>query len=405
MSFILTANELLQVVMDAAATTTESNARASFAAQNGSVGSASVTTTGTTAKTIVQASPNAQLSPGTAISGLVVKNLDSVPHEISIQTSLNSVVSPVVSVQVAAGYSLIYESGTGWSLVDSNGNFSGTVYAYQAGSWTVNVGNFPAVQPVSQSGTWSFSISGTVAVTQSGTWAVGLTGALPAGSNNIGSVNVATLPSLPAGSNVIGSVSVSNFPATQAVTGTFWQATQPVSIASLPSLAAGTNTIGAVTQASGPWSFNLTQVAGTTVATPTAYGTAPSSGNVLAVNANVTNTVAISDPSAPTTSAVVTFSSSSASSSFATSAAKHLCGMLVTAISVTSGVSGLTVKDGGGTVILDVVLPNFTSITNTQVYFLSGLALTMNNGSNAPTCNIGSGTITTGNIYVTLFYN
>jgi len=33
---------------------------------------------------------------------------------------------------------------------------------------------------------------------------------------------------------VDGSVSVSNFPATQAVTGTFWQATQPVSIASLP---------------------------------------------------------------------------------------------------------------------------------------------------------------------------
>jgi hypothetical protein len=35
---------------------------------------------------------------------------------------------------------------------------------------------------------------------------------------------------------VDGSVSVSNFPATQAVTGTFWQATQPVSIASLPEI-------------------------------------------------------------------------------------------------------------------------------------------------------------------------
>lgn len=48
---------------------------------------------------------------------------------------------------------------------------------------------------------------------QSGTWNVGLTGALPAGANTIGTVNVAgTIP----------------------VSGTFWQATQPISAASLP---------------------------------------------------------------------------------------------------------------------------------------------------------------------------
>lgn len=57
---------------------------------------------------------------------------------------------------------------------------------------------------------------------------------------------------------VSGSLSVSNFPATQPVSGTFWQstqpvsgtfwqATQPVSITSLPALATGTNTIGGVT--------------------------------------------------------------------------------------------------------------------------------------------------------------
>lgn len=43
-----------------------------------------------------------------------------------------------------------------------------------------------------------------------------------------GSVSVSNLPATQA---VSGSVSVSNFPASQAVTGTFWQATQPVSIA------------------------------------------------------------------------------------------------------------------------------------------------------------------------------
>lgn len=51
---------------------------------------------------------------------------------------------------------------------------------------------------------------------------------------------------LPAGTNALGSVSVSNFPASQAVTGTFFQGTQPVSLASLPALATGANAIGTV---------------------------------------------------------------------------------------------------------------------------------------------------------------
>jgi hypothetical protein len=80
--------------------------------------------------------------------------------------------------------------------------------ATQAVSGSVSVSNFPATQP----------ISGTIAATQSGTWGVGVT----------------SLPALPAGTNAIGTVSVSNFPASQAVTGTFWQATQPVSAVTLP---------------------------------------------------------------------------------------------------------------------------------------------------------------------------
>lgn len=53
-----------------------------------------------------------------------------------------------------------------------------------------------------------------------GTLTATISGALPAGSNNIGTVNVNTLPALPAGGNAIGSVSVSNFPGTQPVSGT-----------------------------------------------------------------------------------------------------------------------------------------------------------------------------------------
>lgn len=74
-------------------------------------------------------------------------------------------------------------------------------------------------------------------------------------------VDVVTLPAIPSGTNVIGHVIVDTAPTTAVtgpltdaelrasavpVSGTFYQATQPVSIATLPTLAAGTNNIGDV---------------------------------------------------------------------------------------------------------------------------------------------------------------
>ena len=75
-------------------------------------------------------------------------------------------------------------------------------------------------------------------VTNAGTFAVQAT---QAGTWNIGSIT--SLPALAAGTNTIGKVDVNG---TVPVSGTFWQATQPVSIATLPALAAGTNNIGVV---------------------------------------------------------------------------------------------------------------------------------------------------------------
>lgn len=75
---------------------------------------------------------------------------------------------------------------------------SGTVAATQSGGWSVSVSNFPATQAVTQSGTWNIatltSITNPVSAVQSGAWSVGVTGSV-------------------------------------AVTGTFYQVTQPVSIA------------------------------------------------------------------------------------------------------------------------------------------------------------------------------
>jgi hypothetical protein len=92
-------------------------------------------------------------------------------------------------------------TGTFWQATQpvsgsvSVGNFPAT----QAVSGTVSVGNFPATQAVTQSGAWTTAISGTVPVS--------------------GTFFQATQP-----------VSIASMPSTP-VTGTFWQATQPVSIA------------------------------------------------------------------------------------------------------------------------------------------------------------------------------
>jgi hypothetical protein len=93
---------------------------------------------------------------------------------------------------------------------------------------------------------------------------------------------------------VDGSVSVSNFPATQAVTGTFWQATQPVSIASLPEVeikndAGNPITVtGSVTTIGGSaqgklWTMQIAQglIAGHTVEQVTGYNPSTSAGDAV----------------------------------------------------------------------------------------------------------------------------
>lgn len=160
---------------------------------------------------------------------------------------------PVSSTQLPAaldgsGFLKTHEQGT----VPVTGTF---FQATQPISGSVSVSNFPATQPVSgtvaatQGGTWTVQpgntanttawkvdgsavtqpVSGTVSAnaSQTGTWTV-----QPGNTANTTAWKVdgsaVTQP-------VSGSVSVSNFPASQAVTGTFFQGTQPVSLASMPS--------------------------------------------------------------------------------------------------------------------------------------------------------------------------
>ena len=76
---------------------------------------------------------------------------------------------------------------------------------------------------------------------------VSVSSALPSGTNRIGVVTIgAGTVTIGAGTAQIGSVTAS-ISGTVPVSGTFFQATQPVSLATLPSLVAGTAQIGSVT--------------------------------------------------------------------------------------------------------------------------------------------------------------
>lgn len=92
---------------------------------------------------------------------------------------------------------------------------TGTVSSYQAGSWTVGVNNFPSTQAITGSiSNTGFNVNNTVAL------------ALSSGGAAIDPRAIRALTSS-------DQVTIAN--ASIPVTGTFWQATQPVSIASMPS--------------------------------------------------------------------------------------------------------------------------------------------------------------------------
>lgn len=89
-----------------------------------------------------------------------------------------------------------------------------------------------------------------------------ITNALPAGTNNIGDVDVLTLPSLPAGTNNIGDVDVLTLPSIPAGTNNIGD----VDVLTLPAIPAGTNLIGYVAAASGSGSTNALTLSASTAA-------------------------------------------------------------------------------------------------------------------------------------------
>jgi hypothetical protein len=172
--------------------------------------------------------PTVALGAGTnAIGSLTVSNFPAIQPVSGALSQAGS-----WTVGLAAGTTVGLSAGSSVGLAPGSSVGVTSLPALPAGSnaiGSVNVSNFPAVQPVSG------------AVSQTGSWSVGLA----AGS----SVNVASLPALPAGGNAIGTVSVSNLPGVQPISGAVSQAgTWSVGLAPGTALAlsAGSSAIGSV---------------------------------------------------------------------------------------------------------------------------------------------------------------
>ncbi len=121
--------------------------------------------------------------------------------------------TPSTNVQTVQGIT------NGTPIVQTGSGTAGT-----AATGVLTVQGIAAMTPllVTLSGTNNIATVTTVTTVSTVTSVTAIANALPAGTNNIGDVDVLTLPALPAGNNNIGDVDV----------------------ASLPALAAGSNTIG-----------------------------------------------------------------------------------------------------------------------------------------------------------------
>lgn len=114
----------------------------------------------------------------------------------------------------------------------------------------------------------------------------------------------------------ISGFNVNNWPSSYEVTGTFWQATQPVSLDSLPSLPTGDNAIGSITNSSFGISGNLPAFAATptvnigtigtitnnpiaaTTSTLTNVASSATSVTLLASNSNRKTVIIVNDSTA-----------------------------------------------------------------------------------------------------------
>ena len=181
-----------------------------------------------------------------------------------------------------------------------------------AGGGTVAVSNFPATQAVSLATAPTTPVTGTF---WQATQPVSISGTIPVTGTfwqATQPVSLASVPTHAVTQSGAWSVSVSNFPASQPVSGTFWQTTQPVSgtlaISNFPATQAVSGTFWQATQPISASSLPLPSGASTSAKQPSLGTAGTPSTDVISVQ-GVAGGVAqpVSLATAPTTPVTGTF--------------------------------------------------------------------------------------------------
>lgn len=259
------------------------------------------------------------------------------PGTVTAKQGAPNTVGNAWPVKVTDGTNTATVSAGGAVKVDASGST-------QPISGTVAVSNFPSIQPVSQSGSWSIGINNfpaTQAVTQSGTWSTGRTWTL---LNTTDSVNVGNFP---ASQTINGTVAATQSGAW--TTGRTWSllnTTDSVNVGNFPA------TFG-VTQSTSPWVVSGTVTANAGTGTFLVDGSAHTqpvsgSGNFTVVQPTGTNLHVVVD-SAPSTPVTGTVTANQGTSPWVVS------GTVTSNIGTTNGlaldtsVNGLQVSQGSTT--------------------------------------------------------
>jgi len=214
---------------------------------------------------------------------------------------------------------------------------------------TIGAGTVTIGAGTAQIGSVTASISGTVPV--SGTF---FQATQP--------VSLTTLPALVAGTAQIGSVTAS-ISGTVPVSGTFFQATQPASLASLPALAAGTNQIGSVTASiSGTVPISISSV---TIGNSVTIGSLPALAAGTAQIGSVTASISANPSGALTTrfGSVTTANTAQITTAVTNTSRKYLFAQNISIGSVTMGIGfsptttqGIQLSAGSG-IVFDSFCP------------------------------------------------
>ena len=327
---------------------------------------ANPTGTQTIAGTVTIGAGTAQIGSVTA-SGTVTANIGGIANSVTLPVRL---FAEKFGEAPSGQDTLLVCNSSGMLLVDANSGGSSVlgydgnafVQVKQVSGSSVTVGGFSSVSIGSGAllagGLRSGGVEPLSLDVATGYLQVKVESSLPAGTNRIGVVTIgAGTVTIGAGTAQIGSVTAS-ISGTVPVSGTFFQATQPVSLTTLPALVAGTAQIGSVTASiSGTVPISISSV---TIGNSVTIGSLPAiSGTVTANSSNGSLTTQFGS--------VVT-----ANTAFATSAVTNANRKYLLIQNITTAANVITVGIG------------FTPTTTQGIQLFAGAGLTFE-GSYIPT--------------------